>query len=156
MPRRVLSAVLLVFAVLSLASISAAKSRGKGDFGLGLILGDPAGINLKYWTGSTTALSAAFAWAVGKEKAFLAHADYLVHDFGLFQVKNGQLGVYYGVGGRLKTNGGTRVGIRIPLGVTYIFERAPIDVFFEVAPLLDVIPETKGDVQGGAGVRLYF
>ncbi len=156
MSRRPVFALLVVLALISLAPFAAARDRGKGDLGLGLILGDPAGVNLKYWTGATTALGASVSWAVGTEKAFHAHLDYLFHDFDMFKVKSGRLGLYYGVGGRLKTNGETRVGIRIPLGVTYIFERAPLDVFFEVAPLLDVIPETKGDVQGGVGVRLYF
>lgn len=156
MPRRIISAVLTAFVLLSLASVAAAESRGKGDFGLGIILGDPAGVNMKYWTGPTTALGASVAWSVGKNKAFLAHVDYLFHDFEMFKVNSGRLGVYYGVGGRLRTNGETRVGIRIPLGVTYLFERAPLDIFFEVAPLLDIIPETKGDVQGGLGVRIYF
>lgn len=156
MSKRVVFAFLAALILTALVPFAAARDLGKGDFGLGLILGDPAGINLKYWTGSTTALSGAFAWSVGKEKAFLAHVDYVFHDFGMFKVKTGRLGLYYGAGARLKTNGETRVGIRIPLGVTYVFERAPLDVFFEVAPLLDVIPETKGDVQGGAGVRLYF
>ena len=156
MLKRIVSIALGVVILASASALASAETRGKGDFGLGIILGDPAGVNLKYWTGSTTALSAAFAWSVGTEKAFLAHADYLIHDFNLFRVKTGQLGVYYGVGGRLRTNGKTRIGVRIPLGVTYVFDRIPIDVFFEVAPLLDVIPETKGDVQGGVGVRLYF
>ncbi len=156
MSRRPITVFLIVFALVSLAPFAAARRLEKGDFGLGIILGDPAGVNLKYWTGPTTALGASVAWSVGKDKAFLAHVDYLFHDFEMFKVNSGRLGVYYGVGGRLKTNGETRVGIRIPLGVTYIFERAPLDVFFEVAPLLDIIPETKGDVQGGLGVRIYF
>lgn len=156
MSKRILSLILFAASLAAFGAFAAAESRDKGDFGLGLILGDPAGINMKYWTGRTTALSAAFAWSVGDEKDFLAHVDCLFHDFGLFKVKSGLLGAYYGVGARLRTNEKTRIGIRIPLGVNYIFERAPVEVFFEVAPLLDVIPKTEGDVQGGVGVRLYF
>ncbi len=45
---------------------------------------------------------------------------------------------------------------RVEIGLTYIFERAPLDVFFEIVPLLDLTPETRGDVQGAVGVRYYF
>ena len=44
-----------------------AQNRG---FGLGVILGEPTGINFKHWTGGKTALVGAAAWAFGRENSF--------------------------------------------------------------------------------------
>jgi hypothetical protein len=49
-----------------------------------------------------------------------------------------------------------RVGIRIPVGVEYIFEGQPVCLFLEIAPIVDVVPETEANVNGGIGVRLIF
>ena len=74
--------------------------------------------------------------------------------------------VYYGAGGRIKlkdddnskerSNSDTRVGIRIPIGVTYIFENKPLDLFIEVVPILDVVPETDLRLNAALGIRYYF
>ena len=50
----------------------------------------------------------------------------------------------------------TKVGIRIPLGVDYIFAESPFDVFVEIAPILNLVPETEFDWSGGVGARFWF
>jgi hypothetical protein len=40
--------------------------------------------------------------------------------------------------------------------LVWIPKNAPIDVFIEVAPLLDIIPETDFSFNGGLGVRFFF
>lgn len=126
--------------------------------GLGIMIGDPSGLNLKSWTGRHSAFDVGLAWSFIDEPSFQAHADLLFHSFNPFRPRRGRLGLYYGVGGRVKTREDkeTILSARIPLGLTYIFERAPLDLFFEVVPLLDLTPATRGDVQGAVGVRYYF
>jgi len=48
------------------------------------------------------------------------------------------------------------IGIRIPVGLAYLFEGAPVDVFLEVVPLLDVAPETEFTLNAAIGVRYFF
>jgi hypothetical protein len=122
------------------------------------MIGDPSGLNLKSWTGRNSAFDIGLAWSFGGGSSLQLHADLLFHEFGLFRARRGRLGLYYGLGGRVKTkeDDQTILSVRIPLGLTYIFERAPLDLFFEVVPLLDLTPATRGDVQGAMGVRFYF
>ena len=50
----------------------------------------------------------------------------------------------------------THFGIRLPLGVTYQCEPYPLDAFFEVVPVFDLLPATGFDLNAAVGVRYYF
>jgi hypothetical protein len=127
------------------------------SFGVGVILGEPTGLSFKQWVGGHTALGAAAAWSFGDESAFHVHLDYLVHTGGRPDSEIGEMFFYFGIGGRLKAEEDeSRIGARIPLGLAYQFEESPLDVFFEIAPILDLAPETELRVNGGFGVRYYF
>ncbi len=144
--------MILTLAVLCLSSTALAQERG---FGLGVILGEPTGLSLKNWTGPKTAIDGAAAWSF-TQGSFHVHVDYLLHSFGLFNVEKGKLLLYYGIGGSLDTEEELRVGVRIPVGLNYNFEQAPLDIFFEIAPLLDLTPSTEFRIQGGIGIRYFF
>lgn len=125
--------------------------------GVGIMIGEPTGVSLKQWMTEQTALDAAAAWSFENEGAFHAHMDYLVHRPGLAEADAGRVLLYAGIGGRVKAEADdSRIGVRIPLGVDYVFAGPPLDVFFEVVPVLDVAPETDFRVNGGIGVRYYF
>lgn len=128
----------------------------KGDFGAGVILGSPSGLSAKLWTSHTSAFDFGVGWDFQNQNSVYMNADYLWHNFNLFDVNQGQLPLFYGIGGRLTAGGTGRVGIRIPVGVDYLFEKDPIDVFFEVAPILDLAPSTQFDANAGIGIRYYF
>ena len=51
----------------------------------------------------------------------------------------GRLPVYFGPGLRLLTGTDHRFGFRIVGGIDYLFQNAPMDVFLELAPGLDLI-----------------
>jgi len=124
--------------------------------GVGIIIGEPTGFSFKHWTSSTTAIDAAIAWSFINEGAFHIHADYLLHSFRLINVPEGKLPFYYGIGGRLKTSDEARLGVRVPLGLAYIFQTAPVDIFLEVVPILDFIPKTDFRINAALGARYYF
>jgi hypothetical protein len=145
--------VFMVFSVLWLAAPARAQRRG---FGLGVILGEPTGLSFKSWTGRTTAIDAAAAWSFGREDSLHFHVDYLVHDFNLLKTNKGRLPVYYGIGGRIKLEDKTRIGVRFPVGVSYIFEDAPLDLFAELGPILDLAPRTEFTLSASIGLRYYF
>jgi len=135
-----------------------------GSFGLGVIVGEPTGISAKKWTGNSNALDFAAAWSLDSE-TFHFHMDYLVHNFSLIQVDKGRLPLYYGIGGRIRlaednandnSNNDDFIGIRIPVGLEYLFADAPLDIFLEIVPILDLVPETDFDFNAAIGVRYFF
>ncbi|HEK86506.1 MAG: hypothetical protein ACPLZD_08060 [Candidatus Saccharicenans sp.] len=145
----------VIFSLLLLLTIGNIQAQQK-NVGLGIILGEPTGLILKYWSSSTTAFDVAASWNFVNQNSFHLHADYLFHSFNLFKVEKGKLPVYYGVGVRLSLEDRTRFGIRIPLGISYMFDKAPFDIFMEVGPVMDVIPATEFTVLGFIGFRYYF
>jgi len=144
--------VTILFSLFIISSINA-QSNGVG---VGLIVGEPTGISGKYWTGSTTAFDAALAWSFVDENAFQIHADYLFHNIRLITVSEGKLPFYYGIGARLKTANDIKIGVRVPLGLAYLFQNVPIDIFVEVVPILDVIPKTDFQINAALGARYFF
>ncbi len=150
--KRILFFGLFFITIFSITSFS--QSRG---FGLGIILGEPTGISAKYWTGSTTALDFGLGYSFEKNSRMHLHADYLFHVNNLFQTSE-NIALYYGPGARLRLVdvGDSRLGFRFDVGLVWIPKNAPIDVFIEVAPLLDIIPETDFSFNGGLGVRFFF
>lgn len=146
------SIAIALVAVMILAGSAAAQ----GNFGLGIILGEPTGVSAKLWLSDRTAVDAAAAWSFSDEAAFHLHADFLLHNFDLITVEKGRLPIHFGIGGRLKFEDDTKLGIRIPVGLTYIFDGAPVDIFFEVVPILDVAPDTEFEANAAIGARFFF
>lgn len=128
----------------------------EAGFGAGVILGEPTGISLKNWLTDSTAVDFGIAWSFTHNGSLHLHADFLVHNFDLTKVERGKLAVYYGIGGRFKSQKRERVGVRFPLGLCYIPEKAPLDIFLEIGPLLDLAPSTEFGLTGGFGIRYYF
>lgn len=145
--------VLVLFGCLVL--LSRGYSQGEG-FGLGIIVGEPTGVSGKYWLDRTNALDGALAWSFLDEGSLYLHANYIHHHFEVIDLSSGEMPLYYGGGLKMKFASDFILGIHIPLGIAYHFEEAPLDVFLEIRPGLNLIPETRFDMSGGIGVRYYF
>jgi hypothetical protein len=152
----------IIFAIIILIfSCSVAQSQ-KSGFGAGLIIGEPTGLSFKSWLSSNTAIDAAAGWSFVNSSSLHIHADYLLHTNSLITSGPGSLPFYYGIGGRIKFSGNngsskdTRLGVRIPLGLVYQFSTAPVDIFLEVVPVLDLSPLTEFTINSGLGARYYF
>ncbi|MFP4115299.1 MAG: hypothetical protein ACOCYX_00740 [Spirochaetota bacterium] len=143
--------VLLSCAVLVLASAATAQTS------LGVILGEPTGLSAKQWLSSDASLDLAVAWSFVPENAFYVHVDYQQHfgDLGL-NVDVGRLLFFAGIGPRIYMGEALVIGGRIPLGVVYEFADAPIEMFLELAPGLNVYPRTEFTPFGGLGIRYRF
>ena len=129
-------------------------SQGSG-VGLGIIIGEPTGISAKIWTGDQTAVDAALAWSFVDSGFLRMHADMLVHKF-FIDVDQGQLPVYFGLGAKLVLASDLELGVRIPLGMSYLFESAPFDIFVEVVPGLNLLPATTFFIDAALGARYFF
>ena len=126
------------------------------NFGLGIILGEPTGVSAKLWTSSENAFDFAAAWSFKGNGHLLLQADYVWHIFRLIPVSSGKLPFYVGVGGRVVLAEDPLIGVRVPLGLDYMFSNAPVDIFVELVPILDLTPSTDFDFGGGIGARYWF
>ena len=126
------------------------------NFGVGIILGEPSGICGKLWLGSSNALDMAAAWSFKGNDHLLLQADYVWHSFDLISVSSGKLPIYFGIGGRVLLADDSLIGVRVPIGLDYLFSNAPVDIFIEIVPILDLAPATEFDLGGSIGVRYWF
>lgn len=146
---------ILFFVFIAVLTCGTLQAQDKG-FGLGIILGEPTGISGKLWTGYGKAIDGAVAWSFDDENAVYLHGDFLFHKFYQYKEWRHRLLPYYGIGGRLKFEDKTKVGIRIPLGMNYLLVNSPLDFFIEVVPLLDLAPSTEFSLDGAIGIRYFF
>lgn len=147
--------ITFISTIIFLSYFSNTFAQDKG-FGLGIIIGEPTGVSFKYWLHSSGAIDGAAAWSFIDEGAFHIHADYILHNFDLIKVPEGRLPFYYGIGGRIKASHDARIGVRVPLGLAYLMTRAPVDIFFEIVPILDLAPKTDFKINAAIGARYYF
>ncbi|MCH8557060.1 MAG: hypothetical protein LAT84_04525 [Balneolia bacterium] len=153
------AALLSLFLITGLSVQNAeAQNRPGGNFGLGVMLGEPTGVTGKLWTGGNTAFAGGVAWSFSGRSSLHMHLDYQINNFNLIQVERGTMSFYYGLGGRflIREDRDDKLGVRIPLGLSYFFSNDPIELFMEVAPVLDLAPSTDFSANGGIGVRYYF
>ena len=129
-----------------------------GNFGLGIIVGEPTGVSGKLFVSNTNAVDMAAAWSFGGSTEFHLQMDYLYHFRSLIKVKSGKAPVFAGLGGRFKFRDGAdnKFGVRIPVGIAYHFANAPFDIFCEVVPVLELSPSTEFTMEGAFGGRFYF
>lgn len=143
----------LLICLCSLGSVLTAQDKG---FGLGIIIGEPTGLSGKYWVSSQNAIDAGMAWSFRHSGFLHLHADYLWHFPDAIQATQ-RFPLYAGIGGRIGFAKQDAVfGIRVVGGIAWWPKDAPIDVFLELAPIIDLAPASEFSVNGGFGVRYYF
>ena len=127
------------------------------EVSIGMATPAPSGLSAKFWMSRESAIDLFSEWDT-TDKHFQMHVDYLMHDFQQFESEAANILVYFGFGLRLRTteSSATQIGIRIPIGVSYLWEVAPIDFFAEVGPRANVIPQTNFAVDLMIGVRYRF
>ena len=148
--------LLFVLIVLTLLSGNILLAQGREGFGLGIMLGEPTGLSLKF----TSNLAAGVAWSFVDDSNLHFHLDYLKYT-NLFSSSSGlreKMPFYYGVGGRFKIreDKDSIVGVRVPLGISYLPDSLPIDIFLEIVPILDVVPDVDFGINSALGARYYF
>ncbi len=145
---------LLIITLVFLCGQTLAQQTG---FGLGIIVGEPTGISGKYWLDGANAIDGGIAWAFEDEGAVHLHGDYLFHKFDVFPVDKGKLPLYYGIGGRIRfEEHDSKFGVRIPVGMNYIFANDPLDFFIEIVPILNLAPKTDIAFNAAIGIRFFF
>lgn len=176
---RLIYSIVLALTILVGASgtANATEVGGSRTFGLGFQLGDPTAVIGKVFLGGGNAFDFGLGFgALGYNRCrdrdgrryycgrygtdFSVHADYLWQENLVRQ--SVKLDWHIGVGGRVifwdTFDGGTvDVAARMPLGLDLTFNRPSfLEVFFEIAPSLVVVPFAYFDLDAVIGVRFYF
>ena len=149
--------------------------QSNGKFGLGIELGAPSGLNGKYFLSPSTALNFGVGWLYDRYyrdgDGFHLYLDHLWHPVSLTENATFKLPFYIGVGGRFwnfrdcyRDACGDRfsaLGVRVPFGLAFDFNNVPLDIFIQLAFVLDFYTgdyyrDIYGDVNGSVGVRYWF
>lgn len=156
--------------IICVSGISFAKGSEYGPkhkrFGAGIVVGEPTGITLKGYPGKYLAVDAIVSWS------FVDHAFTIIGDvtYDFFDIPIhtavATFPFYAGAGAKVGIHSDrehdhvhehrTRVGIRVPVGVAAQWTQYPVEVYLEVAPGIELAPETEFDISGGLGARFYF
>ncbi len=146
---------IFLFIVLIICSNSLAQDKG---FGLGFMIGEPTGFSAKYWLNNYNAFDAGLAYSfVKKHSAVSLHADYLYHNYDLIK-SNYRIPLYYGFGVRMRfiENDDNSLGARGVVGLTWLSNDLPVDVFIEFVPVFNLFPATELNLDFAIGARYYF
>jgi len=151
----------VVLAVFFILAASVAYGQEGGRLGMGLVVGDPTGLAWKYRMNEKNAFDGSIGFAPNDRFRF--DVDYLWHSRP-FNEKNLAIhygpGVAFGVANSSSTEFGTTsgqagFGVRGVVGLTYAIKNSPLDIFFEVAPLIVLTPGPNSGVDLGFGLRAY-
>lgn len=135
-------------------------------FGLGLELGEPTGLNGKYFVSDAGAIDFGLGWIYRHYyygDGVHLYADYLAHPVSLVSAAAFEMPLYIGGGLRfwefdycdrdICTYGGSAIGIRVPVGIAFDFNNVPLDIFLQLVPVIDFV---RGDYYDRYGDRAHF
>ena len=151
---------------------------GTKSFGLGLEIGEPTGLNGKYFLSETGALDFGVGWIYRHyyyDDGLHLYVDYLWHPAVLTSSPSLVLPFYIGVGLRYWDfeycerrdfcYDGSAFGIRVPIGIAFELVNAPLDIFVQMVPTLDFVQDdyyerhddrTHLGIDVSAGIRFWF
>jgi hypothetical protein len=188
---RILKTLVLVGSLVGLGAVEARAAAPPRPFGLGLILGAPTGLSAKLYLGKPFALQFGLGFVEdgfndrGDSDGLHIHVEAVWHPAILANTPSFTLPFYIGVGGRILDDdddyrcgpGGdfvcedddTYIGVRAPVGLLMDFKTVPLDVFLELAIVIDLIEldddsddpdfdegHDRTHLHGAIGVRYYF
>ena len=126
-------------------------------FEIGVLLGEPINLSVKYWTTTITAINGAAGWSFTEDGLFETHLDFLLHPFNIQAITGGaNFPLYIGPGLGLRIGDDWFLGARLPIGAEYIIRGLPLSIFGEIAPQWQFIPDNDFVLSGGIGIRLTF
>ncbi len=152
----------IAIVLLTLGASKAEAQNKPGPFGVGLILGEPSGLSGKLMLSDANALQLHLGYGVGRRGRLVLVLDYLFHIHNVMPATPvGLFSPYVGVGGRLGVrdepfDDDVVLGVRIPVGLSFVLTAAPVELFAEVAVGIGLLPETAALIDGGLGGRFYF
>lgn len=162
-------APMALVAALLLPATAHARAYGGGDVGLGVTLGSPSGIDAKFGLGGIHSLDAWLGVHFLLHDALGVGAEYNAEVYS-FRVGSTHDGLYLGVGGMFTflnhdlyhkhhhDHVDIGFGVRVPFGVDFVFDSAPVNLFAELAPGFTLVTDHGFDflIDVAIGVRFML
>ncbi|MCC7073670.1 MAG: DUF3996 domain-containing protein [Deltaproteobacteria bacterium] len=161
----------------TLAAAGAASTPQGRQFGIGLELGYPVALTIKYMLKPDQGIAAGlgvFSGFVYNHSSVTIYVDYVYHPHLLTTGEAFALTWYLGGGAQVIINdrfstpwvpgimysgwgyGSVWFAARVPIGVSLTLAQAPLEVFLEAAPSVLVFPVLSFGVGGAIGMRFYL
>lgn len=138
-------------------------SFAREELQLGVIVGSPTGISGKISLGKNRSIDAALAYNLAHDLGLEFHADYLIENARSFSINApAPLELYFGIGARIaeidrgRHEDDVAFGPRAPIGISYTINNPNLMFFGELALILNLVPDTDVDLDGGVGIRYRF
>lgn len=151
--------VVAVVVALTFVVSQASSSSDRGKVGVGVVLGAPTGLSIKYWESQRVAYQGSIGGMF--KGGLMIGADYLVHENAL---RNPSLPFYYGVGlfvgeagfgGPSYSRSKLALGVRAAFGVDYVPREFPSDIAIELGPSLLLTPVVGMGIELSIAFRFY-
>ena len=127
--------------------------------GVGLVLGQPTGVAIAQRFGTVGLLQGGVGYDFADESLHLS-GDY-IQNFAVLRSESTPKMRYafsVGLGGRILAGSGDGLdglGVRVPVGLTFLPLEAALDVYFELAPVVLLYPSIDATLEGALGFRVY-
>ena len=144
---------LLAFAI----TPTLATAQAPEGFGIGIVVGEPSGITASLPIGATNSLNLTAGYGLSHHEANLTLlGNYVWHERELVTVDAGKVSLYYGPGVRVLLAEAAEVGLGVTLGIDYLVETAPLQIYLEICPGINIVPNTNMNATAGLGARYFF
>ncbi len=147
--------LLLLLGSLLLPATAPAAAQGPG---YGVTVGEPLGVTAKLWVDQDEAWVFGLGVNPAGDYSVQGTADYVLHIFEVGRFFNlPSLALVTGLGARINgpDDGDYEPGIRFPAGLSYFFNAEDVELFAEIAPVLDLSPDVEIDLNAVIGIRFY-
>ncbi len=140
-----------------------AQSPGRKNLGFGIILGEPTGVTVKYWTEYDNAfvfdLGSSYFGSPRFDVGYLWHFNAFNSDIANLYAGPG-LALGFGEGNgfwdkSFRETSGTEIGVRGVFGVNILPRRTPLELFGEIGVLVGITPDFGSGIDGAIGIRFY-
>ena len=136
-----------------------ATSHAQG-IGIGGQLLSPTGISVKAPLGENSAITGAVGFFVSDNfKNSTIEANYILYRGSeRFNVDSGSLRPYFGGGLSLglAENTDARLSLRVPFGIEYGLESAPVEIYMDIGPNVGLTPNVDLVLDSSLGFRIFF
>jgi len=149
----------VTIAVAAAIAAGSAPARAEG-VALGVFVGEPLGLDVLTGLSGDGALDFVIgvsSWRGAGREISYGHLTYL-HRLTAARGRHVSLPLRLGLGGALRgvLESDVKVAARVPLEVGLQFNGTPLELYGEIAFVLQLIDRVDTDVNGGVGIRLFL
>jgi len=167
--KRLLILIMMLLIGLGAITAEARVCPVPAQYGAGVFLGWPSGLTGIYWLNNKEAYD--LSVGLGYHGVVFIQGDYLYHNYDIIKNINSNCGasLYYGGGLSLTMDGEHRyqrrnadetydnlLGLKGTVCISYFLPQQPFELYFEISPIVNIIPVGKWDFDAVVGTRYMF